>query len=503
MNMNKIKYLFIITAALMLSSCNKWLTVDPSDQISEEEITSTADGFHNLTNGLYRQMISADLYGREMTWGFVDVLAQYYDLDNATGACNSYKYGIGVGEMPAPEGDGYDYTYSYTKTDVENIWNGMYNIIANCNNLIAKANEASDDMFEEGNIERKLIIGEATGLRAMLHFDVLRLFAPSVKNDDGKKYIPYVTNFPDIMPEYSTTEEALENIITDLKEAEELTEGRDTLISLATAYTRFEQGGGTSTNRFLRFRGYRLHHYAIKALLARVYMYMGDEVNALAYAKEIIKLHKEDGWFDFTSEYYIENYNNRKMYDDVIFALYDNHLNEAVKEMNPDDEYFMALGDFDGIFAGEEDDDYRALYQWYEKRGWYDSRPPMKIFDTNGLDEGEYNNKMQPMIRLSEMYYIAAECTYDTNKDEAEEYLSLVRKERGVRNALAETNSKAAFVNLILNDFRRELYGEGQLFYFYKRHDLDVLIPYNYYTGKTSLKLGKYFVLPRPDSANV
>ena len=41
-----------------------------------------------------------------------------------------------------------------------------------------------------------MIWGEALALRALFHFDIMRLFAPSMETDDGKKYIPYVDSYP-------------------------------------------------------------------------------------------------------------------------------------------------------------------------------------------------------------------------------------------------------------------------------------------------------------------
>ncbi len=45
-------------------------------------------------------------------------------------------------------------------------------------------------------MERKMITGEAYACRALIHFELLRLFAPAPVNDDGRAYIPYIESYP-------------------------------------------------------------------------------------------------------------------------------------------------------------------------------------------------------------------------------------------------------------------------------------------------------------------
>lgn len=41
-----------------------------------------------------------------------------------------------------------------------------------------------------------MIKGEALAARALMHFDLLRLFAPALVSNPTSIYIPYVTEFP-------------------------------------------------------------------------------------------------------------------------------------------------------------------------------------------------------------------------------------------------------------------------------------------------------------------
>ena len=73
---------------------------------------------------------------------------------------------------------------------------------------------------------------------------------------------------------------------------------------------------------------------------------------------------------------------------------------------------------------------------------------------------------MVPMIRMSEVYYIAAEAIYDTDKELAKTYLKTVKQGRGISSPdLSKSGTKQDFINLIVDDARREFIGEGQTFF--------------------------------------
>jgi starch-binding outer membrane protein, SusD/RagB family len=71
-----------------------------------------------------------------------------------------------------------------------------------------------------------------------------------------------------------------------------------------------------------------------------------------------------------------------------------------------------------------------------------------------------------PIIRLSEIYYIAAECT--PNVVDGVGYLNTVRTNRGL-TALPTTTTAATLESEILKEYKKETYAEGQLFYYFKR----------------------------------
>lgn len=484
MKINKIIYIGIFS--LLVTSCNKWLTIEPTDQLSERTLYSNAEGYHNQINGVYRTMASASLYGRELTWGTVDALGQSYDY--AAGGhtdMNIYTYGASR----------YDYMYQTLKPVVGLIWEEMFNAIANCNDIIAHAENADTTMFFNRAIERDLILGEAHALRAMLHFDILRLYAPAPTKNSSEKLIPYVTVFPTKIPMPLDTKEVLKNIIADLEKGEQLTAkydvDRNSVIFAVNA--RLESYGASAGQRFTNNRGYRLHHYAIKALIARVCLYAGDNENrekALKYAEELILLNK----FKFTSS---SNFGkgNIKLYDDVIFALHNNKLRDIYGYINKDNKSGLSVS-FRDIY-GTDTKDLRSQ-QWF-----YDSSSrrylPLKALHRDGNGGKEiFNNRMIPMLRISEMYYIAAECLFGRDKAKAVTYLKAVKTGRNANSNISDVQNQSDFNQQILDDARREFMCEGQIFFFYKRLNLPIRIMNN------DLKvLDQEFVLPIPASNDI
>ena len=68
-----------------------------------------------------------------------------------------------------------------------------------------------------------------------------------------------------------------------------------------------------------------------------------------------------------------------------------------------------------------------------------------------------------PVLRVSEVYLIAAECCPDPQV--GRDYLNAVRSVRNVKNVADEVD----LTTVIEQEFRREFLGEGQLFWLYKR----------------------------------
>lgn len=99
-----------------------------------------------------------------------------------------------------------------------------------------------------------------------------------------------------------------------------------------------------------------------------------------------------------------------------------------------------------------------------------------------------------PAMRLSEMYYIAAESIFDTNPVQAWEYFNTVRFQRGIPAALS--GDKNLFMSELVKEYRKEFFAEGQLFYLFKRLNLPIAA----INGTTTPASDRIFVLPLPDA---
>ena len=89
--MNKyIKTFAVLLCTALLSSCSDWLDVEPETSVDESKLFSTEQGFRDAMAGVYADMASSSLYGKNMTFGFLDVLAQQYDYETVNNAYSAY-----------------------------------------------------------------------------------------------------------------------------------------------------------------------------------------------------------------------------------------------------------------------------------------------------------------------------------------------------------------------------------------------------------------------------
>ena len=107
--------------------------------------------------------------------------------------------------------------------------------------------------------------------------------------------------------------------------------------------------------------------------------------------------------------------------------------------------------------------------------------------------ENIYSNHM-PLIRLSEMYYIMAEAV-GLKKSAA--YINAVRNARGigmVYNVDSESLTEEGRVEELRKEYEKDFFGEGQYFYFLKRHNLKT------FPRSVVAEMYNYYVFPLPDA---
>ena len=487
--MKAYKYILLILLTAPFVSCTDWFEVKADNEITKEDLFSTYDGYRTALNGIYREFSKPELYGQEMSWLFVSCLGQNYDLSTMWS------------EYAWAQAANYNYEHADVKKITQAIWEKGYNIIANCNVLIENAEKEAPDFFYEGEREKKVLLGEAKGLRAFMHFDLLRLFAAAPVINDSKAYIPYVTKYPTFNPEHLPVNTVLDSIISDLTFARNMLADNDTLenvVMMNDVTHRFHNNitGDSDGGSFFAFRGTRMNYFAATALLARAYLYKGDKENAYRYANEVYRF---ANWFPFTSAADLENSNRQyrhcKMYDDILLAFSNSRLytiyNDWYRSI-----YIQRLPvkNRNDLFAGDMDDFRfsRLIFEGYSLK-WepVTEDPNMPWMNSDIVN---FEGPLEPVIRMSEVYFMMCEYLADNDLSRAIQLLNDLRTARGCKTELNAGLTRDEFLNVLWNDETREFVAEGQTFFLYKRLDRPM------YNGSTPIDMDGKFVVPLPDS---
>lgn len=446
---NKILYTVLGLMVFALPACNDWLDVSPKEEVKVDENFEHESGFKEALAGCYMLLKSTSLYGRELTYGMADVLAQQWGYLPSTD--NHYDLSQ------------YDYTSANSEELIGKVWSEAYNVIANANVLIDHVDEAPEAIFTANN--RAIIRGEAYALRAMIHFDLLRLFAPSPAQGTDRRGIPYVTAYGKDTTAFSTVAVCLERILSDLS----------TAASELKADPVYEQRGETADDlTYLQNRGYKLNYYAVRLLQARVNLYKGDYGAALEAAMEVIGQH----YFTWTPSYEItttnEDSRNRVFTQELLFGVYatdlaDRYDEDFTRVFVKDDYYWGNL--FETSKAGYSGD-YRYAYLTSFDAGAYKRYSSKLRQQTGNSPASAYGNTL-PLLRLSEAYYIAAEAAFGQSGEVADGigYLNTVRTQRNIMEELPTTLTADEFREEIRKEYAKEFVAEGQLFFYYKRID--------------------------------
>ncbi len=463
--MKKIIYILLIgiSSIFSLASCTEWLDVTPNTDVPAKELFTTENGFRSALAGLYIIMTEENTYGKNLSFGLMEQLAQMYDKlpDGTSDRRSVYIYDR--------ETSG---AYN-TKGVLANTWQAQYHTIANVNNLL-KWWELNGEVVLVDSITRSMIRGEALALRAFLHFDLLRGWGPMdyAGNEANREFkcIPYRTVTDHSKQPLLPARKIVANIIQDLKEARE--------------YMSYEKNLDLSdyTNK----RHLRFNYHAINAMLARVYNYAGEKDSAAIHAKMVI----EECGLVLESD----NNNDPILSKEVICGLNMYELEDNLSEYfalgeKINTKYYLNISTLNSIFesVGSESEDMRAKGTAFHRSTELQNAISLKYI--------ENDNEVIPLIRLPEMYYIACEATEDA--DEAAIYVNAVRNKRGISKAkdvVCETEElRLAALN---KEYRKEFYGEGQYFWFLKAHGVTGTLPHC-----PDVTLYKdNFVFPLPDT---
>ena len=478
--MKKILYTMILACCTLLTSCDDWLEVKPYDKISEGELLKSEEGYQKMLNGIYIDLNSEALYGKTLTVEMIEVMGGAYTIGTDNSVWGNYK-----------DLSSYKYATEYWRGRLDQTWNKAYALILNCNKILETIDE-NQHLFTGGSYY--VVKGEALALRAMLHFDMLRLFGPVYSKDSDKKAIPYYTKQTNTPEPILTAEEVAGQVAADLEDARTLL-ANDPVKTEGTLMSGAQDG----TSNFMRYRALRLNYYAVEALLARVCLYMGDKKDAFKYASDVIKT-ADNGIFPFVDKSLVTGSPadpDRIFSSEVLFALTNTsrgtiHKNFYDPSRLPNYVFYMDNSLMSNIVfggattTGGYQDDYRYRANWIATGS---NRYFYKYSDM--VANGSIQNTMIPMLRLGEMFLIAAE-SQSNDLAKGVQYVNALRRNRGVANLQTLTP------DLLKYEYIRELYGEGQLFYLYTRLNSDVITSDN--SNKNPKASDLIFVVPLPDS---
>ena len=426
MNKKRFNIYLLVAAVIMLSftGCKKWLDTEAPLQVDQNTVYSTEQGFRDVLNGVYLQMGSKSLYGRDLTFGLLSVLGRSFDTTITPAIGNLYY-----------EGARYNFADPTVKTTFKNIWDSLYQCIGNLNNLLVNI-ESKQNVFTGNNYNT--IKGEALALRAFIHFDLLRMFAPSpAAAGIDALAIPYVTTLSPYATPVSSTGSVIESCLADLLNAQSLLSNTDMTTS-------------------------RLNFWGVKGLLARIYLYKGDLTNAQVNALAVINSNKfslavNNTDLMFTKEHLFSLYSYLQLSTTYI---------KSVLNTNPP--LGFTANNQTALFvtgSGATSDWRRTFNDPATGLTFGNTISPRKFYTTNAY--------VLPMIRMTEMYYIAAECaTANLDSLSATNWLDTVRVHRNLLKYTLTALKPDSLNTEIRKEYQKEFLGEGQMFYYYKRKNL-------------------------------
>lgn len=496
----KIYKSFIFSVAMMgLSSCvNNWLDQAPSNGIpTSQAITNYNDArtaMYGMYDGLQGNSTYSEYYAARMFY-YGDVRAddmQARDQGMRTSSC---------------------YEMRYTVDDAPAIWNVPYNVIRRANRIIEAVDNKKILDAEKYQKEVNDIYAQAKVVRALVHFDLVRIYGNPYTSDKGASLgVPFVDTAlgTDSQLGRETVASVYEKVIKDLTDA----------VNSGALYKSEKVG---------EKQGF-IDQWAAEALLTRVYLYKGENELALSTAQNIIEHSPYKLW---EADEYAEAWDkmSAKHTKEMMFELINNGTDdwadrEGIGYLYNEDGYADAIctkSFVDMLKTDKNDVRINVILPVQNKMD--DKGSPTDLYKKYG-DEPVFINKFPkgqqgdprlqnlPILRLSEVYLNAAEAAMKIgggNVDYAVKYLNDLIKARSVDvNSANVVDAGSITLERVLTERRKELVGEGHRFFDAMRNNETIVryesqdnIGWHYALNEDSRKFDRtYFraILPIPVS---
>lgn len=246
-NINKI-LLLLVLANMFFSCAEENLEPTLADTVTIETYIYNENDLRGVLNGAYRAMAEDQYWGRDY------IIFGELRADNVFANGNSGRF-TAFGDM----------NYTPENGQVSSAYEWPYKCIAFANITIKGV--VSDPAANQQRVNH--MKGEAYAIRALSHFDLLRVFGQQYVNNQGLGGlgVPYITEFKDGATSYPrlTAGQTKDKIYQDL----------DTALSLMS--TSFNNGGK-----------FNITTLAIHAIKARVATYFGDTAIAKQACETVI-----------------------------------------------------------------------------------------------------------------------------------------------------------------------------------------------------------------------
>jgi hypothetical protein len=450
-----------------LASCSDFLDTAPSTEIPTSGAISDISLVQSALNGCYNIMQNYE-YDNQFYLVYGDIRGDDVQSD----AGNQASYSLYVYNHyrlnSASSGTGY-------------MWYRPLQLIRNASQII----EAIDNgKVKDGTeIQKANAKGHAIALRAMAHFDLVKVFGYPFKKDNGQSLgVPVIDKVLALndLPVRNTVNETFDFIVKELERAIPL---------MSTTKHDYNQ----------------MNAYAARALLARAYLYWDKNDKAYEVASALIEELKENGQYSlFTNEGYAAafayNSNGTNFNKESLLEMFntsiDNPGRNGLSYMYSPNGYaeIMLTADFNELMTSDPDDVRNAMIGYYANKMPYLKKYP------GANEQAAYDNNY-PLIRLSEVYLIAAEAAVKGGGNRATGlgYLNEIVK-RG--NPANEVTDAGYNLNRVLEERRKELVGEGHRYFDLLRNGLTFQRSGGYhYTAATGYEIDWNFyrsILPIP-----
>lgn len=479
------KLYYIAAAALLLASCNDWLDVKPRGKMPESEVFKSELGFQSTLMGVYTQMASTKLYGENTTMWLPEYVAQHWSLLNS-GAVDAGK-----------DLAGFVYN-NHAEGSLAEIWLNYYHAIAQVNKVIQNI-EDTDTSFKGDH--KRTIYGEALGLRAFLHLDLLRFWGPvPALATDNTQALPYLTKTTRQISDLRSVswKDYTDALWVDLKKSAELLSDVDPIFHYdqdeVAPNDSGNEGKTFATDTWEQLRKRRFNYYAAVATAARLHAWQGNIAAAADSAMVVInaKDYKDNTLFNLTTDasYTASSLINYSMNTEHIFGVHNPDLQKNILERyegtkltatnmtTPKPPVYgqvkSALDSEQGLNPSVNPDDLRRLSAYwnvYEDASVSDKLYGYKKYlsGMNGASVVPATNRI-PLLRLAEMYFYVFEGKSVTDAEVnvlIQNFCSARRiSQRLYDPAVMDDANKMPFLE---REWRKDFYGEGQMMFFYKR----------------------------------